>query len=87
MAQQGSAMSWEHWDTDSIPGPAQRVTDPVLLQVQLRSCLWLRSDSWPGNSLCRGVAKNGRKKNKKGNLDGKMDYLKREHLSDVNKLG
>ena len=32
-----SAVSWEFWDAGSIPGPAQWVEDPVLLQLWLRS--------------------------------------------------
>ena len=44
-------MSWEHWDTDKIPGLAQWVKDPGLLQLQLGS------DPWPGNSMCHRAAK------------------------------
>ena len=39
------------------PPPSQWVKDLVLLQLQLRLPLWLGSDSWPGNSICCGVAK------------------------------
>ena len=35
----GSAASWEHWNADLIPSPAQWVKDPVLLQLRLRSPL------------------------------------------------
>ena len=31
--------------------------DPVLLQLQHRSQLWLGSDPWPGNSTCCRMAK------------------------------
>ena len=55
----GSMASWECWDTGSIPSLAQWVTDPVLPQ------LWLRSDPWPGNSVCLGTAKKKKKKKKK----------------------
>ena len=51
----GSAVSQERWDTGSIPSPAQWVKDPALLRFRL--WLWLRSDPWPGNSMCCGVAK------------------------------
>ena len=46
------------------PGPAQWVKDPLLPQPQLRSRLWLRSDPWPRNSICRGAAKKEKKKKK-----------------------
>ena len=36
--------------------PAQWVKDPVLLQLQLRSHLWLGSDLWLGHSICHKVA-------------------------------
>ena len=58
----GSAASLEHWDVGSIPSPAQRVKDPVLPQLQGRWQLLLRSDPWPGNSICHGVVKKGKKK-------------------------
>ena len=59
------------WDlgstgSDSIPGLAQWLKDPVLLQLWLRLSLWLRSHPWPGNSTCQGAAKN--ETNKKINV-------------------
>ena len=48
----GSAAFWECWDTDSIPGPAQWVKDPVSPQMQLGS------DPWPGSSICQATAIN-----------------------------
>jgi len=41
---------------DSIPGLAQWVKDPVLVEP------WLVYDPWPGNSVYCGVAKNKKKK-------------------------
>lgn len=46
----GLAVSWEFWDPGSVPGPAQRVKDAVLLQLRLRSQLWVESDPWSGNT-------------------------------------
>ena len=43
-------------DTDSIPGLAQWVKDLALLLLWHGSQLQLRSDPWPGNSMCRGEA-------------------------------
>ena len=40
----GSAVSWEHWDTSSIPSLAQWVKDLELLQLHLRLRLQLTSD-------------------------------------------
>ena len=39
------------------PTPAQHVKNLELLELQHRSQLQLRSDPWPGNSICRGEAK------------------------------
>lgn len=51
-----------------VPSPAwhSRLKDPVLpMQLLRRLQFWLRSDSWSGNSVCCGVAKKGKKRNKK----------------------
>ena len=53
----------EYRDTGSIP--AQCVKVPALLQLQHRLQLLLGSDPWPGNSICHGVAKKKRKRQKK----------------------
>ena len=47
----GSAASCEHGDVGLIPGLAQWVRGLALLQ------LWLKSDPWPGNSMCLGQPK------------------------------
>ena len=39
-------------------GPAQWVKDQILPQVQHRLQMWLGSDPWPRNSICRRAAKN-----------------------------
>ena len=54
-------MSWERWDTGSIPGLAQRVRDLALLQLWLGLQLQLGSDPWRGSSMSWGGQK---KKNK-----------------------
>ena len=56
-----AVVSWEHWVTSSIPGPAQCVKDPALPELQLMLALWLGSDPWPESSICHGVAKNEKK--------------------------
>ena len=64
----GAVVSWEGWEAGSIPGLAQWVGDPVLLQLWLRSHLRLTSDPWPRNSMHHGVAKTKRKKEEKHHL-------------------
>ena len=58
-------MFQECWDAGSIPSLAQRVKSLALPHLWLRWQLWLRSNSWPGNSICRGVAQKGKEKKKK----------------------
>ena len=55
------------WSTGKqIPsGQAQWVKDPALLQLQCRSQLPLRSDSWPRNSTCRSRGGGAKRKKKK----------------------
>ena len=53
----GLASSWEHWDMCLIPGLAQWVKYLALPQLWLSSRLWLRSNSWPGSSICYRAAK------------------------------
>ena len=45
-----------------ILGVLGRRFDPALPQLQHRLQLGLGSDSWPGNSICLGVAKKEKKK-------------------------
>ena len=56
----GSAVSLEHWDAGL--SPAQWVRDPELPPLRHRSQLHLRSDPWPGNTMCQGAAKNEKEK-------------------------
>ena len=60
-----SVVSWEHWDSGSIPSPAQQVKDLVLPQLWLRSRLQLGSDPWPSSSIGHRAAKNEKEKKKK----------------------
>ena len=46
----------------SVASPAQFVKGSALLQLWLRSQLWLGSDPWPRSSICRGGGK--KKKNR-----------------------
>ena len=48
-----------------VPSPAQ-VKDLMLPQLQLKSRLQLRSDPWPGNSICHSTAKKQTNKNNDG---------------------
>ena len=57
--------SCEKWDVGSIPSQAQRVKDLALPQLLFRLQLQLKSDSWPGNSICGRAAKKKKKKEKK----------------------
>ena len=55
----GSAASLEHWDTGLTPSPAQWVKDLALLELWLRSQLWLRSDPllWGGQKKKKKIKK------------------------------
>ena len=59
-------LSWECWDTGSIPGLVWWVNDP---QLWLRLSLRLGPDPWPRSSICHGAAKNEEKKKKKAVTD------------------
>ena len=50
-------MSLEHWDKSLIPGLAQWIKDAASPQLRCRPQLQLRSDPWPGNSICLRAAK------------------------------
>ena len=43
------------------PWPGTAGWDLALPQLQLQLKLWLRSDRWPGNSMCHGAAKKEKK--------------------------
>ena len=51
--------------------PPPSIKDPALLQLQLRSWLWLRSDPLPRSSIGHGVAKKG----KKGGRDYRYQFF------------
>ena len=56
-------LSLEHRDAASIPGPAQWAKDLALLQLQPRlKAAAFGSDTWPGSSVCRGLAKTNKSK-------------------------
>ena len=56
----GLAASWEHWDKDLIPLPAQWVKDPALLQLRLRLQQWLESDPGLGTPYASSSQKKKR---------------------------
>ena len=58
----GLEASWECWDIGLIPGPEKWVKDLVVPQLWLRLQLRLRSDPWPKNFICHGVAKEEKEK-------------------------
>ena len=67
----GSAVSLEHWNVSSIPGPAQCVKAPLLPQLLWqRLQLWLGSDPWCENSTCQRVA---RERKKERQTDGQAN--------------
>ena len=73
----GLAASWEHRNADSIPGPAQRVKDLVLLHLRLGY------DPQPRGSMCIRVAKNGRKKKDRKQQDSdRLLMLTRQSQGD-----
>ena len=53
----GSAATLELWDAGLIARLVQWVKGSHEPQMQCRSQLWLRSDPWPRNSICRRVTK------------------------------
>ena len=57
MAQWDSMLSVQRQVAGLIPSPEHWVKDLVLLQLRCKWQQWLRSDIWPGSSLCYGVAK------------------------------
>lgn len=70
---------WDQWHLCSarmqVRSPALHsgLKDPATPQLWHRSQLQLRSDSWPGNSICHSAARK-RKKKKKGRLDLSLQF-------------
>ena len=57
----GSAVSLQRQDAGSSPGPMQWVKESGTVS-QNRLQLQLRSDPWPGHSICCSAATKGKKK-------------------------
>ena len=60
-----STVSWKRWDASLIPASTE-IKDPMLPHLRLRSNLWCRYDPWPGNTMCHGAERKGKKRKKKG---------------------
>ena len=58
------AVSLLHQDTGSLRAQHSGSKDPALPQLQRRLQRRLRSDPWPGNSICLGAAKKRKEKRK-----------------------
>ena len=65
MVQWIDSISVQLQDAGSIPGLAQWDKGFGVAAAAAKSQVWLRSDPWPGNSICRGAAKKVKKKKKK----------------------
>ena len=58
-----------------IPGLVQWAKGSVLPELWLRSWVWLISDLWPRNSICRGAAKKKKKKRERERMEaGRREY-------------
>ena len=80
----GSVASLKLQDTGSITVQLSGLKDSALSQLERRSQLWLRSDPWPGNSICLRAAKNRKKKEKKKKKKGHLqaqDHREMKYLS------
>ena len=71
----GSVVSLEHWEVGAVAGLHSGLQDLALPQLWRRSQLWLRSDPWPGNPICRKVAKKA-KQNKRSLADLRVQPLR-----------
>ena len=56
-------------DQQHLGSAGMQVQSLALPQLWHRSQLRLRSDHWPGNSICHGAAKKGKKKKKGSKRD------------------
>ena len=80
------AVLWDQWHLGStetqVPSPAGHSGLKIwrLLQLRLRSQQGLKSDPWPGTSMCHGVTKKEKKKKKTDvtKRNGKLESIQKK---------
>ena len=81
-----AVVQWDWWCLCSTRAQVQSPAQPsglknlVLPQLWHRLKLWLRSDSWPRNSICHGEART-KKKKKKRKKERKIFFTTMLHFS------